>query len=69
MIEIDYFINANNIKANSLLQIHDELIFEVHENNVELFSQNIVHIMENVGAKIGLKLKVDLGIGVDWLEL
>ena len=49
--------------------ILDELIFEVHENDVEFLSQNIVNIMENVGAKIDLKLKVDLGIGVDWLEL
>ena len=69
MIEIDYFINENNLRANSLLQIHDELIFEVHENDVELLSQNIVNIMESVGGKIDLKLKVDLGIGVDWLEL
>jgi len=68
MIEVDYFIKDGGLRADSLLQIHDELIFEVHNDDVEFFSSNIVEIMESVGNSVDLKLKVDCVVSDSWYE-
>ena len=51
-----------------LLQIHDELIFEVKENQVDKIIKKLVDIMENV-YKLKVPLKVSQSIGLSWQEL
>ena len=50
-----------------LLQVHDELVFDVEKNELELLSLNIKKIMENV-IKIKVPLLVEVGYGKTWLE-
>ena len=53
-----------------ILQVHDELIFETPEKEVEKAKQLVRVEMETMGAKLGLSvpLKVDLGVGHNWRE-
>lgn len=55
-------------KANMLLQIHDELIFEVPEDSVTEVSNCVKEEMENV-VKLKVPLKVDIKIGRSWADL
>ena len=48
-----------------IMQVHDELVFEVPEDEVDLFMENIADLMENV-AELDVPLKVDIGIGDNW---
>ena len=57
-----------NEDAKLLLQIHDELIFEVKEDIAEDFAQNAKAIMEEIYA-LHVKLKVSVSIGKNWGEL
>ena len=67
MIEIDKkYKNDSNVKM--LLQIHDELIFEVKEGSVENTVEELKQIMENV-YKLNIPLKVSIAIGNSWQEL
>ena len=67
MIEIyKEFKNSDDIKM--LLQIHDELIFEVKEEEVEKIIKILVDIMENI-YKLKVPLKVSQSIGLSWQEL
>jgi DNA polymerase-1 len=50
-----------------ILQIHDELIFEVPDHEIEIFKNIVKEIMENV-AKLDVPLVVNVGIGKNWKE-
>ncbi|QKF81982.1 DNA polymerase I [Halarcobacter ebronensis] len=67
MLEI-YKKYKNDADVKMLLQIHDELIFEVKEENVDKITKNIVEIMENI-YKLIIPLKVSKSIGNSWQEL
>ncbi len=51
-----------------LLQIHDELIFEIKEEKVDKIIKTLVEIMENI-YKLKVPLKVSQSIGLSWQEL
>jgi DNA polymerase-1 len=58
--------NSNDVKM--LLQIHDELIFEVKEEHIDKITKKIVDIMENI-YPLNIPLKVSKSIGNSWQEL
>ena len=51
-----------------LLQIHDELIFEIKEDKVEEITNNLVKIMENT-FKLSIPLQVSVCVGDSWQDL
>ncbi len=67
MIEIYKKYNENN-NINMLLQIHDELIFEIKNDHIDEISKDIIKIMENI-YKLKVPLKVSCCIGSSWQEL
>ena len=68
MNEIDTMIREENLDAFMLLQIHDELIFEVKEEKVEEISKRFVHTMENV-LELNVPLECSVSVGDSWGEL
>ncbi len=68
MIDIDKAMSEAKLKSTMLLQVHDELIFEVPESEVEQMKELVRDKMENV-VKLSVPLKVDMGIGENWYEL
>lgn len=65
MIKIPPALKAANLNARMLLQVHDELIFEVPENEAEATAKLVKEIMENV-VKLDVPLIVETGIGKNW---
>jgi len=68
MNQIDTMIREEELDAFMLLQIHDELIFEVVENKVEEVSRRFVHIMENV-LELDVPLECSVSVGDSWGQL
>ena len=68
MNEIDSMIREENLDAFMLLQIHDELIFEIKEEKVEEITKRFVHTMENV-LELEVPLECSVSIGDSWGEL
>jgi DNA polymerase-1 len=68
MNEIDTMIREENLDAFMLLQIHDELIFEVKEEKVEEISKRFVHTMENI-LELEVPLECSVSVGDSWGEL
>ena len=56
-----------NFKTKMILQVHDELIFDVLKSEVENVKLIVKQEMENV-CKLRVPLLVDIGIGDNWLE-
>jgi DNA polymerase-1 len=67
MINIHNKLKAENWKSKMLLQVHDELVFDVHNDELEKIQPMIKYEMENA-FKLEVPLVVDLGMGKNWLE-
>lgn len=67
MLQIQEKLEKSDIKAKMILQIHDELLFEVHEDSVDNLSKMVKKIMENVFT-LRVPLLVDISIGKNWGE-
>jgi len=68
MIEINKVIKVENLEAKMLLQIHDELIFEVTEDKAEELGSKFQSIMENI-MELNVPLKASMNIGHNWGDL
>lgn len=66
MIEVDKYINQENIDATMIMQIHDELVFYINEKDIDQVDK-IQEIMENI-VDFDVKLEADSGIGDNWKE-
>lgn len=67
MIRIHSWMKNENIRSKMILQVHDELVFEVHPDELDLLENKVREIMESA-AQLDVPLKVDIGIGRDWYE-
>ncbi|WP_127717746.1 DNA polymerase I [Halobacteriovorax sp. HLS] len=68
MINIQAIMEKENLKSKMILQVHDELIFEVVEEELEQMKTILKEGMENV-VSLEVPLDVDMGIGVNWYDL
>lgn len=68
MLDIDKEINAQKLKSKMILQVHDELIFEVPLAEEDAMKKIVKEKMENV-VKLSVPLKVDMGTASNWYEL
>lgn len=67
MIRIHDWMKKENLASKMILQVHDELVFEVHPNELDLLKNKVKEIMESA-AQLDIPLKVDIGIGKDWFD-
>jgi DNA polymerase-1 len=67
MINIHKKLISENWKSKMLLQVHDELVFDVHNSELEKIQPMIKHEMENAFI-MDVPLEVELGLGKNWLE-
>ncbi|MDO9265542.1 MAG: DNA polymerase I [Sulfurimonas sp.] len=68
MNKIHRVIEDEGLNAKMLLQIHDELIFEVNENEAEVLGNRFKEIMQNI-MELNIPLKASMNIGNNWSEL
>ena len=67
MISIDNEIQKNSYKSKMISQVHDELVFEVHKSEKEVFKKLVIDKMENA-IQLSVPIKVDYGFGESWYE-
>ncbi len=68
MIRIDAELRQRNLQSRMLLQVHDELVFEVPEGELDAMKQLVTQQMENV-YELKVPLKVEVGVGPNWRDL
>jgi len=65
MIDVDYWLQRKQPEAKLLMQVHDELVFEVREDELATLQKAVVKRMEDA-AKLDVPLVVDTGHGPNW---
>ena len=68
MIKINEYFKKERFASRLLLQIHDELIFEIYQPELEKAKDIIKDIMEH-SLKLSIPIKVNLKTGSNWAEL
>ena len=67
MVEIFAEFKKRDLKSKMLIQVHDELVFNVYEDELDTVKEIVRDIMENT-FKLSVPLKVDIEVGNDWYE-
>lgn len=67
MINVQAALIKNKFETKLLLQVHDELVFDVPENEVEIVKPVIEAAMINA-LKLNVPIEVGIGVGKTWLE-
>ncbi len=67
MINIHDFLQKEKLRSRMILQVHDELVFDAHRDEVELLSQRVNELMVNA-IPLPVKMETGIGKGINWLE-
>lgn len=68
MIKLDRLFKERKLEAYMLLQVHDELIFEIAEKDLEKAESLIVHTMQSI-VSLSVPLLVEASIGDTWADV
>ena len=67
MIEVDNELTKRNLKSKMLIQVHDELVFTVPKDEIEIMKELVRNVMENA-YNLEVPLKVDIELGDNWYD-
>jgi DNA polymerase-1 len=67
MIAVDRWIRTERLGTRLIMQVHDELVLEVPEREVDLVRQRVPELMSNVAA-LRVPLLAEVGVGANWDE-
>ncbi len=69
MIQIHNRMKRENVKSKMLLQVHDELVFEVHQSEIEMMKALVLEEMQNaMPLPNNVPVVAEVGVGQNWLE-
>lgn len=69
MVNIHKELQERNLQSKLLVQIHDELIFDVPENELEIMKALVPKVMQEALPLEDVPIVADYGIGKNWLEM
>ncbi|MFQ3229070.1 DNA polymerase I [Reinekea sp.] len=67
MVDVQKWLEGSSLRAQMIMQVHDELVFEVHEDDLEAVSSGVRFRMQHC-AQLDVPLIVEIGIGDNWDE-
>lgn len=67
MIHVHDWMKKEKLQSKMILQVHDELVFDAHKDEVELLKKHIPGLMSNA-IKLPVPIEVEVGVGTDWLQ-
>lgn len=67
MIHIHRWLSKENLKTKMILQVHDELVFDLHKDEVEVVKPKVAELMKHA-IDLEVPMEVEVGIGINWLE-
>lgn len=67
MINIHNFIEKEQLRSRMILQVHDELVFDAHRDELELLKVKVDDLMRNA-IELPVRMETGIGTGINWLE-
>jgi DNA polymerase-1 len=67
MIDIHKWLLKENLRTRMTMQVHDELVFDLHKDEVSIVTENVLKLMTNA-VQLEVPMEVEVGVGLNWLE-
>jgi len=67
MVNIHAWLKKSNVKTRMTMQVHDELVFDVHKDEVDLVKERVAFLMKHA-VNLAVPMEVEIGVGLNWLE-
>lgn len=67
MINIHRWLSKEKLKSKMIMQVHDELVFDVHKDEVDIMKENVAFLMKHA-VNLEVPMEVEVGIASNWLE-
>jgi DNA polymerase-1 len=67
MIDIDQWIRQEGLRSRMILQVHDELVFDVHQEELEQLKPMVEKLMKEA-LPLEVPMEIEIGVGQNWLE-
>lgn len=67
MVNIHRWMVKEAVRSRMIMQVHDELVFDVHKDEVELIKDNVSKLMKSA-VHLEVPMEVEVGVGKNWLE-
>ncbi len=67
MINIHDWMKKEQLKSKMILQVHDELVFDVHKDEIDLLKDKVEHLMMHA-LELEVPMEIGMGVGNNWLE-
>jgi DNA polymerase-1 len=67
MVNIHRWLEKEKLKSKMIMQVHDELVFDLHKDEVELVKDNVRKLMQ-YAVYLEVPMEVEVGVGANWLE-
>jgi DNA polymerase-1 len=67
MINIHRWLKQGKLKTKMILQVHDELVFDLHRSEQEAVKENVTRLMKSA-VQLEVPMEVEVGVGENWLE-
>ena len=67
MIQIHKWLKRENLKTKMIMQVHDELVFDLHPDEQEIVKPKVIELMKSA-VILDVPMEVEAGVGKNWLE-
>ncbi|MFN5148944.1 MAG: DNA polymerase, partial [Flavobacteriia bacterium] len=67
MIKLHHTLELHHLKSKMILQVHDELVFDVPKDEVDVMKALVKECMEHA-LEVGVPIDVEVGVGENWLD-
>jgi len=67
MIKIEDWVRSKNLRSRMVLQVHDELVFDVHQDELETLKPQVETLMKDA-LPLEVPMEIEIGVGQNWLE-
>jgi DNA polymerase I len=67
MVNIQRWLDKEKLRSKMTMQVHDELVFDVHKDEVDIVKENIINLMK-YAVHLEVPMEVEVGVGQNWLE-
>jgi DNA polymerase-1 len=67
MVNIHRWLEKEKLKTKMIMQVHDELVFDLHKDEVNVVKENVSKLMQ-YAVHLEVPMEVEVGVGANWLE-
>jgi DNA polymerase I len=67
MIRIHDFIKREKLRSRMVLQVHDELLFDAHRDELDVLKTHVEELMRNA-LPLSVPMEIGMGTGMNWLQ-